>query len=125
VWAVAYVLLGLRYSPALAAQLFQGVVSMKESSTYQAILEEGRAEGRVEGLAEGLAKGAAIQTRKLLWVQGEATFGPPDEQTAALIEGLDLTRLEELFQRFPTAKSWQELLAPPTTGRRRGRRPSP
>src|SRR5690242_16140374 len=36
VWAASYILLGLRYSPALAAQLFRGVVSMKESSTYQA-----------------------------------------------------------------------------------------
>ena len=49
VWAAAYILLGLRYSPALAHQLFRGVLSMKESSTYQAILEEGRAEGRTEG----------------------------------------------------------------------------
>src|SRR5262249_30351952 len=38
VWGAAFILLGLRYSPALAAQLFRRVVSMKESSTYQAIL---------------------------------------------------------------------------------------
>lgn len=49
VWAAAYLLLGLRYSPALAADLFRGVVSMRESSTYQAILKEGHAEGRTEG----------------------------------------------------------------------------
>src|SRR5438132_7796320 len=39
VWGAAYILLGLRHSPALAAYPFRGVVSMKESSTYQAILE--------------------------------------------------------------------------------------
>jgi hypothetical protein len=47
VWGAAYILLGLRSSPALAAQRFRGVMSMKESSTYQAILEEGRGEGAV------------------------------------------------------------------------------
>ena len=44
IWAAAYILLGLRFSPALAKRLFRGAVSMKESSTYQAILEEGREE---------------------------------------------------------------------------------
>ena len=53
VWAAAYILLGLRYSGELAAQLFRGVMSMKESATYQAILEEGRAVGRREGRREG------------------------------------------------------------------------
>ena len=32
-WASAYILLGLRFSPALAARLFRGVICMKESST--------------------------------------------------------------------------------------------
>src|SRR5437773_7375334 len=68
IWASAYILLGLRYSPALAAQLFRGVVSMKESSTYQAILEEGRTEGRSEG--------AVAEARKLLRVFGDGTLGP-------------------------------------------------
>lgn len=45
VWGAMYILLGLRYSPALAAQLFRAVLSMRESSTYRAILEEGRGEG--------------------------------------------------------------------------------
>ncbi len=35
VWSAAYILLGLRYSEILADQLFQGVRSMEESSTYQ------------------------------------------------------------------------------------------
>jgi predicted transposase YdaD len=111
VWAAAYVLLGLRYSPALAAHLFQGVVSMKESSTYQAILEEGRTEG------------AVAEAKKVLRLQGNVAFGPPDAQTAALIEGLDdLARLEELLKGLLTAGSWQELLGRPAPGRRSGRR---
>src|SRR5579859_1378915 len=44
-WSAAFILLGLRYSRAMAAQLLRGVVSMKESTTYQMILEEGEARG--------------------------------------------------------------------------------
>jgi hypothetical protein len=43
-----YILLGLRYDDAAAEALFHGVQKMRESSTYQAILEEGRDEGRAE-----------------------------------------------------------------------------
>ncbi len=122
-WDAAYILLGLRYSPALAAQLFRGVVSMKESSTFQAILEEGRAEGRAEGQTEG----AVIEARKLLRLLGEEAFGPPDAAVAAAIEQLaELAQLEALLKRVRTAGSWQELLGSPTTEPRpRRRRRSP
>src|SRR5205807_3120183 len=103
IWAAAYILLGLRYSPALAAQLFRGVVSMKESSTYQAILEEGRTEGDL--------RGAVAEAKKVLRLLGDDAFGPPNARTAAVIEGLnDLPRLEELLKRLRTANSWQEVL---------------
>src|SRR5438105_8701369 len=96
VWGASYILLGLRYSPALAAQLFRGVVSMKESSTYQAILAEGR--------TEGMTKGAIIEARKLLRLFGDRSFGPPNSRTAAAIEQIEeLTRLEELCNRLPSA----------------------
>jgi predicted transposase YdaD len=115
VWASAYILLGLRYSPALAAQLFRGVVSMKESATYQAILEEGRGEG------------AVAEARKLLRLRGEEVFGPADARIIAAIERLnDLMQLEELFKRVRRVGSWQELFGQHATGPRRGRRrPSP
>jgi predicted transposase YdaD len=122
VWAAAYILLGLRYSPALAAHLFRGVVTMKESSTYQAILEEGRAEGRREGRTEG----AVAEARRVLRLLGDDAFGPPNARAAALIERLnDLARLEELLKRVRTAGSWQELFGRPVSGRRGGKRPSP
>jgi len=115
VWAAAFILLGLRYSPSLAAELFRGVVSMKESSTYQAILEEGRLEGRTEG--------AVAEAKKILRRQGGKAFGPPDPRTAAEIDQLeDLGRLEDLLERVLTAESWQELLGQPASPKRRGRR---
>jgi hypothetical protein len=83
---------------------------MKESSTYQAILDEG----------------FILQTRKLLRRWGDRAFGPPDAQTAARIEQIDdLARLEELADRVPTAKSWQELLGEPAPKPRSRRRRSP
>lgn len=85
---------------------------MKESSTYPAILEEGRVEGRSEG--------AVAEARKLLRKFGDRAFGPPDAQTATTIDGInDLARLEELLDHLPGAASWQELLGPPN---RRGKR---
>jgi predicted transposase YdaD len=111
IWAAAYVLLGLRFSRALAEQLLRGVVAMKESVTYQAIVEE------------GITKGALAEAKKVLRLQGDDAFGPPDARTAAAIERLDdLTRLEELLKRVRTAASWQELLGQPAPSPRRGRR---
>jgi predicted transposase YdaD len=122
IWAAAYILLGLRYSPALSAQLFRGVMTMRESSTYQAILEEGRVEGRQEGRTEG----AVAEARRLLHLLGADAFGPPDAHATVAIDGInDLTRLEELVKRVRVAGSWQELLGQPAPGRRGGRRPSP
>ena len=89
---------------------------MKESSTYQAILAEGRQEGRQEGAVE--------EAKKVLRLQGEAAFGRPEPAIAALIEQLnDLSRLEKLLKRVRTAQTWRELLGQPTRPRN-GRRPS-
>lgn len=123
VWAAAYIMLGLRFSAELAAELFRGVVSVKESSTYQAILAEGVAVGE----ERGLARGKVAEAKRILRLQGDAAFGPPDQRTAALIEQLeDLARLEKMLARLPNAGGWQDLLGRPATGpRNRRRRPSP
>jgi predicted transposase YdaD len=96
---------------------------VRQSSTYQGILEEGRIEGRVEGRTEG----EVAEARKLLRLLGADAFGPPDAQTAAALERLnDLARLEELLRRVRTTGSWQDLLEPPPAGHRgRRRRRSP
>ncbi len=107
VWAATYVLLGLRYSGEFAHALFEEVLGMEESATYQAIVRRGRAD-------EG---------RRLLLMLGETKFGPPDAAARATIEGIgDVTELEELGVRLMSAGSWQELLVRPTQRRRNGRR---
>ena len=94
---------------------------MKESSTYQWILQEGlqegRQKGREEGLVEGREEGAVFEARKLLQLLGEAAFGAADKRTLAAINKIDdLPRLEELLMRVRTASNWGELLAKSTTG---------
>jgi predicted transposase YdaD len=46
-WTAVYVLMGLRYSKEFVSHLLEGVLDMQESTTYQAILSEGRSEGRI------------------------------------------------------------------------------
>lgn len=114
VWGAAYILLGLRHSPDLAAQLFRGVMSMKESSTYQAILQEGREEGRSEG--------AVAEAKKLLRAFGGRRLGEPDSQTVAAIERIEeLALLEDLCNRLDSVRSWQELLGLPASRPRKRR----
>jgi hypothetical protein len=114
---------GGRHLDVATAQLFRGVVSMKESSTYQAILQEGWA----IGWAIGWTIGAVREARKLLRIFGDGYFGPPDTRTAAAIERIDdLARLEALIMGVRSAKNWQELLSEAALSpRRKRRRPSP
>jgi predicted transposase YdaD len=111
VWAATYVLLGLRYSDEFAHALFEEVLGMEQSATYQAIVRRGREEGRAEG------------ERRLLLLQGETKFGAPDAATRAVLEATtELAQLEALGVRLVSAGSWQELLAAPAPRRRNGRR---
>ncbi len=101
-WTAAYVLLGLQYTKAIAKQIMQGVLVMKESVTYQAIVDEGRAEGLVQGKIE------------LLLELGTDQFGPPDPGTVqALREITDKKHLHLLGKRILHVSSWGELLATP------------
>jgi predicted transposase YdaD len=103
-WTATYLLMGLRYSEEVALRLLEGVQTMKESTTYQAILREGRIEGRIEG------------EQRVLLIQGEIRFGTPDERIRHAIEEIrDLEHLERLSRRlFDTnIKDWAELLDSP------------
>lgn len=96
----ALILLGLRYPKELATQLFQGVTEMEESTTYQWIIGKGRLQ----------------ELRRVLILQGQDRFGPPDVDTSTTIESItDVEYLEELARRLLKVSSWQELLAGPPT----------
>jgi hypothetical protein len=110
-WTAVYVLLGLRYERAMVEQILQGVLGMKESTTYQAIVAEG----------EGV--GARKELRKILLSLGEDRFGTPAPSWA--VKSLDrinsLEDLEVLARRVLHAKSWTDLLGEhhKPTGRKR------
>lgn len=73
---------------------------MRDSLTYQAILEEGREEGQVQG------------ERRLLLRLGTARFGQPDELSRSRLESItEIPEIERLGERMLTVSSWSELLA--------------
>jgi predicted transposase YdaD len=99
-WTATYVLMGLRYSRKMATALLRGVRAMKESVTYQAIVDEGRAEGRL------------TEARAILLRQGRKRFGPPSMEVRGALEAItSIERLELLAERLLDVESWQELLA--------------
>ena len=84
---------------------------MKESDTYQAILEEGEAIGEAKGEAKGEARGKTEEARTLLLRLGTKRFGSPDETVQTAIERLDvLEQLERLLDRLLETENWSELL---------------
>jgi predicted transposase YdaD len=115
-WSAAYILMGFRYEQALIQTLLRGVKNMKESVTYQAILEEGKAEGEAKGKAEG--------ARKLLLLMGRDRLGEPSTKVMARLDALtDLGQLEALGLRLLHVNTWEELLGANGTKRHsRGRR---
>jgi hypothetical protein len=108
VWATTYVLLGLRFAPHVARMLLREVLSMKESSTYQAIV----------------AEASADEARQFLLRLGRKRLGPPSETVANAVRAIaDVKRLERIGERLLDVKSWEELLGlPPVRSRRRKER---
>jgi len=121
-WTATYVLLGLRHEPDFVARLFEGVVTMEESSTYQVILREGMAKGIQQGREQGLQEGAVGEVHRLLWLAGESRFkSPPPPDVRSALEGInDVGRLEQLVIRVFSVANWAELLnSPPRSSRKR------
>ncbi len=80
---------------------------MKESSTYQCTLEEGRVEGREQGLEQGRTE----EAMKILLKIGEKRFGKPAGKTQAALEAISShERLEKLIDRALEVETWEELL---------------
>lgn len=118
-WTATLLLLGLRYDERTAHEVVRNMSWLQESSTYQAILEQGREvgreqgreEGREEGRAQGQEIGRAVEARRMLLRQGEHRFGSPPASVVAAIESIsDIDRLEQLSLKLLTATGWDELL---------------
>ena len=108
-WTATFLLMGLRFPDELTTELLEGVMSLRESTTYQAILREGRAEGRTEGRAEG----RIAEAQRLLLRQGTRRFLEPGAEAVAALEAIrDIERLEALGDRIldPDIRDWGDLL---------------
>jgi predicted transposase YdaD len=106
-WSATFLLLGLRYDRGTIHEVLERMSWLKESTTYQMILEEGRAEGE----ARGEARGRVGEARRLVQTLGSDKFGAPDQAIlAALFEMDDLDHLEFLMRRILTTNTWAELL---------------
>jgi predicted transposase YdaD len=99
-WMATSMLLGLTHSGESLKALLQGVHRMKESATYQMILEEGREEGRIQ------------EARQTLQSLGLERFGAADPEIETRIEAIvSLDKLHKLTRRLLSVSSWEELLA--------------
>ena len=88
----SYILMGLRYDKETIRTLFAGVQKMRESSTYQAILEEGR--------EEGLAKGQVVVRQDDLLALLEERFGAvPPAVEARVRAATDPARLQAALRQ--------------------------
>ena len=98
------------------SKLLEGVTNVQESTTYQAILREGRDEGLREGRDEGLREGRITGEQQILVRQGTKKFGKPDAAILATIAEIrDLEQLESLGERIldSDVNDWNNLLGTP------------
>ncbi|MDY3562501.1 hypothetical protein R5W23_003967 [Gemmata sp. JC673] len=100
----SFVLCGLRYEHEQVAEMYRRLgMLLEDSTTYQALIREGRERGLTEGRLE--------TAHSLLIRQGTKKFGPP---TGAAANGLsaisDLSRLERIADRMLEATGWDDLL---------------
>lgn len=116
----AWVLIGMRV-PRAKLKLLQEALTMidlRDSSTYQVIVEEGMAKGLAKGLAEGKAEGKADGKaeglRTMLLQIGERRLGvlaPAVQKSLYAID--DIARLHRMGERVLDVATWQELLDTP------------
>lgn len=98
--ADTFILLGMRYDNVVLRAAFREVQHMKESSTYQFILNEGREEGITLGLNKGRTEARVETLRLTLTTVLEQKFGsvPPD-LNAKIQAATDADKLEQAFRQ--------------------------
>lgn len=101
-WTTAFLLMGLRYPPGMAAELLKGAREMEESSTYQWVIEKGMEKGGKKELLETVID------------LGTLRFGPPSDAVAAALNSMsDLARMRRIRHRLLDAADWDDLLGTP------------
>jgi hypothetical protein len=90
-----YILAGMHVDKYMVRKIFEKVFAMRESGTYQLILEEGAIE----------------HTQDLILKLGRRQIGDPSEKQVARLKAIqDLDRLDRIAVKVLSAKSWDGLL---------------
>jgi hypothetical protein len=90
-----YIPAGMHVDKYLVRKIFEKVFAMRESGTYQLILEEGAIE----------------HTHALILKMGRKQIGEPSEKQVARLKAIqDLDRLDRIAVKVLSAKSWDGLL---------------
>jgi predicted transposase YdaD len=109
----AWVLIGMRV-PRSKLKLFQEALTMvdlRDSSTYQLIVEEGMAKGMEKGMERGMEKGKAAGLRTMLLQIGARRLGSPATAVQEPLNAIDdIGRLQRMGERVLDVATWQELL---------------
>ena len=121
-WLATCTLMGLRYDAETVFRLIPKGRAMKESTTYQAIVEEGRQNGRQEGRQEG----EYAHARSVLLRLGRKHLGPPGLTVRDRLDALtDIEAIDLLIDRVDEVATWEELLPPSTSPRPKPRKKKP
>ncbi|MGL6073021.1 MAG: hypothetical protein ACRC8S_02545 [Fimbriiglobus sp.] len=111
-----YFLLGLRFDQDTIRQLLRGIaVTLKDSSTFQEVLQMGRNEGIIigeeRGEVRGESRGKVESVKSNIVKLCTKRFGEgPSEVVERIQKETDLAVLEAMFDRAIDATSWAEFL---------------
>jgi predicted transposase YdaD len=107
-WAATALLMGVRYDRDEITDLIQRVRRMRESVTYQIILEEGREEGREQGERLGRLR----EARDVILRLGTQRLGQPSANVATTLDAIeDLSLLNRMIDAVLTARSWDDIVS--------------
>lgn len=110
-WTAIEILMGLRYDSEEIQQLCRRVVTMQESSVYQAILAEGFKKGEQLGVQQGVARGKTLGSLRILRDLGTDRLGVPAPEVWTRIEAIeDPEQLAQLCRRVLHIQKWEDLL---------------
>ena len=102
-WTSAAVMARVGFPWELIKHCSGGITAMRESSTIQAFIEEGR--------RKGLEEGEASEARRIILRQGRIRFGEAGDAVRSRLEAIsDLEQLELLGDRLLIVSSWDQLL---------------
>jgi predicted transposase YdaD len=103
-WAATALMMGVRYDRDEITDLIQRVRRMRESITYQIILEEGREQGE--------RLGRLREARDVILRLGTPCLGQPSANVATTLDAIeDLSLLNRMIDAVLTARSWDDIVS--------------